>query len=493
MTDLQIATGPLASRPMKRENHIFSGPDICALPAVEVVELLCRREVSPLELVEASLNRIEAVEPQVNAVVTRCADRAREAASAVILDPDDPGFLHGLPIGIKDLTAVAGVRTTQGTIGFADHVPDTSDPLVTRLEGRGGIVVGKTNTPEFGAGANTFNPIFGYTRNPYDLSKSAAGSSGGAAVSLATGEVWLSHGSDSAGSLRTPASHCGVVGLRPSFGLCATGSATGFDHLAVNGPMARTVEDCALFLDAMTGLDLVAPFSHPQPRVPYLTAARTLDFRPKIAWSPTLGGFAPCETEIGEVLSVALGIAEGNGAVVEEDCPDIANLNDVYRIIRGFDMLCTFNDIDAEIEAHIKPVLAENLASARNLTGSDLAAAATDRTTIYQNMRSFFANYDVLACPVVGRSPTKAEVEYPSEVAGQPMEDYVDWLRFSYLATTAGLPALSLPVGQTADGMPVGLQLIGPPRGEARLLQVARFLEIVLGWPTGPIDPCERV
>lgn len=266
----------------------FTGPEICAKHAHEVVAMLKAGEVSPADLIDAALSRIAKVEPVVNATVTLCEERAR----AAVLDPaqaDHPGWLAGLPLGIKDLTPVEGVRTTWGSLGFRDFVPEDSHPLVKRLESRGGVVLGKTNTPEMGAGANTFNAVFGRTRNPWDTSRNAGGSSGGAAVSLATGELWLSHGSDLAGSLRTPAAFCGVVGFRPSPGLVSPGPAGNrFHPEAVQGPMARSVRDCALFLDAMAGFDPAWAISFPPPEEPYQQAVLRADEKVRIAFSPLL-------------------------------------------------------------------------------------------------------------------------------------------------------------------------------------------------------------
>ena len=468
----------------------YSGPDLCRLSASTIVDMLRRREVSPAELVEASLTRIAEVEPAVNAVVTTCSDRARAAAAAWGGgDPDDPGWLGGLPIGIKDLNAVAGVRTTCGTKGLADFVPPENDPLVDTLERRGGIVVGKTNTPEMGAGANTFNAVFGITRNPYDTAKNAGGSSGGAAVSLATGEVWLSHGSDLAGSLRTPAAYCGVVGLRPSPGRCGGPRDAGFNSEGLSGPMARSVEDTALFLDAMSGYNATWPISFPAPRTAFLAAVRARGAVPRIAWAPTLGGFAPCEPAVLEALTAALRAAEGQGAVVEENCPKLATLDRTYVVLRAMNWAVGPGRLGDEVQKHYKRTLAENIQLGRDLSIDDVYDAQVNRTVIYHAMREFFGGYDVLACPVVGLPPGPVEEEYPKVVDGQPVSSYVDWLKFSFLSTVTGLPALSLPVGRTPDGMPLGLQLIGPPRGEARLLQVAAFIETVVGWDTTPIDP----
>ena len=468
----------------------YSGPDICRLSACTIADMLRRREVSPVELVESSLTRIADVDRQVNAVVTIADDRARAAAGSWDGgDPDDPGWLGGLPIGVKDLTQVAGVRTTWGTKGLADFVAPENDPLVDTLERRGAIVIGKTNTPEMGAGANTFNEVFGTTRNPYDTAKNAGGSSGGAAVSLATGEVWLSHGSDLAGSLRTPAAFCGVVGLRPSPGRCGGPRDAGFNVEGLSGPMARTVEDTALFLDAMSGYNAAWPISFPAPRTPFRAAVRARGAVPRIAWAPTLGDFAPCEPAVREALAAALRAAEGQGAVVEENCPELATLERTYVVLRAMNWAVGPGRLGVEVQKHYKRTLAENIQMGRDLSIDDVYDAQVNRTVIYHAMREFLGRYDVLACPVVGLPPGPVEEEYPTIVDGQPVSSYVDWLKFSFLATVTGLPALSLPVGCTADGMPVGLQLIGPPRGEARLLQVAAFIEAVVGWDTTPIDP----
>lgn len=468
---------------MAPADRAFSGPDLCKLSARAVVDLLKTRQVSPAELVEASLQRIAQTSPAINAMVSPCPDRARQAATQA--DLDSP--LAGLPIGIKDLTPVAGVRSTWGTPAFADHVPTTSDPLVTRLEANGAVVMGKTNTPEMGAGANTFNAVFGPTRNPWDTRMNAGGSSGGAAASLATGETWLSHGSDLGGSLRTPASFCGVVGLRPSPGLIASGpGADAFNPFGVEGPMARTVADVALFLDAMTGLDLSDPLSWPaQACLP--TCLK--DAGPiRIAFSPDLGHL-PVTSEMAETLAKALTRLQAPDVTVEEHTPDCTGLDHAFRTFRGLGMWTSAQVTPKRVSDQFKPTLKANIAEGSQLTVDDIARANVTRTRLYASMRTLFETRDVLACPVTGLAPLPVEVEYPTEVAGKPSRDYLDWLGFAFLATVCGLPALSLPVGFTPNGLPVGLQLIGPPRGEARLLQVAHRLEQALALDTTPIDP----
>jgi len=468
----------------------FSGSDLCKMSACDVVALLKAGEVSSGELLDAAFARIAAVEPAVNAMPTICRDRAESAASALGTDgADHPGWLAGLPIAIKDLTPVQGVRTTFGTQGLADFIPETSDPLVTRLEARGGIVVGKTNTPEFGAGGNTFNDVFGATLNPWDTTLNAAGSSGGAAVSLATGEVWLSHGSDHGGSLRTPAAYNGVVGLRPSPGVAASVSEAGYFTEGVQGPMARDVRDCALFLDAMSGFEPRSPISYPAPDVAYQQAVLQASPKVRIGFSPDLNGFSPVEPDMDRYLRRALAAVERNGATVEEACPDLPELERSYHTLRGMMWATSFKNAPESLTRHFKDTLRENTEFGWSLSMQDIADANLYRTKIYQNMREFLETYDVLACPTVGNMPRPQSEEWVRQINGVKLDGYMDWLRFAFLSTTTGLPAISVPVGLSDDGIPVGIQLIGPPRGEAKLLAVARAVEMAVGGPLGPIDP----
>lgn len=475
----------------------FTGPELCARTAVEVVQLLKARKVTPMELVEASASRIAQVEPAVNATVTTCIERARAHARRIEAERHDwsaPGALAGLPVGIKDLNAVAGVRTTWGTRAFADFVPDESDPLVERLEARGGIVMGKTNSPEMGAGANTFNAVFGATRNPWDTRLNAGGSSGGAAVSLATGEVWLSHASDLAGSGRTPAAYCGVVGLRPTPGRAGGGPAlVAFEREAISGPMARNVADCALFLDAMTGWDPRMPISMDAPPTPFLDAARAEPGAIRVALAITLGGLAPVEASIAGPIADAMTQLQSHGIRVAEACPDLTVLNRTYDTLRGIHYAALLDRMPEDVKTHFKDTLKGNIAAGLTVTAQDIYDAMRARTELYHRMRAFLERFDVLACAVIGTPPGPVEEEYPKTVAGQPVGDYIEWLRFSCLSVVTGLPAIAMPCGFTRDGLPVGVQLIGRPRGDARLLQVARRFEEIWGCAARvPIDPVVR-
>ena len=469
----------------------FTGPELCRLEAHVVVDLLKKREVSPQDLIDAARARTEAVEPQINAMPTVCWERA-EAASAQLErgETEHPGWLGGLPLGIKDLTTVAGVRTTFGTKGFADFIPETSDPLVERLEARGGLVVGKTNTPEFGAGANTFNAVFGATLNPWDTSLNPGGSSGGAAAQLATGEVWLSHGSDHGGSLRTPAAYCGVVGLRPSPG--RVGGAppdAAFMIEGAQGPMARSVTDCALFLDAMAGFEPRFAISYPAPETPYQEAVRRVPTRPRIGFSPDLGGYGAVDDEVRDHLSGVMALLEKNGAIVEEATPDVAPLERTYHTLRGVMWATSMKGVAPEIRAHFKQTLEDNTRAGEALTIDDVCFAQSGRSVLYARMLAFFEDFDVLALPIVGCMPHLQTEEWVREIGGQTMGGYMDWLRFAFLATATGLPAMCVPVGIGPRGLPVGMQLVGKPRDEAGLLQIARFVEQACDGPLGPIDP----
>jgi len=475
----------------------FTGPDLCARPAREVLRLLKAGEVSPRELLEAAWARMDAVEPAVNATIIRQDDRALRALEDLpgraARHSGERGWLAGLPVGIKDLINVAGMRATYGSPALADFVPEDSDPLIERLEARGAIIAGKTNTPEFGAGGNTFNAVFGRTLNPWHTGRNAGGSSGGAAVSLATGEVWLSHGSDLAGSLRTPAAFCGVIGFRPSPGRCGGAPAdTAFAWEAVQGPMARDIRDTALFLDAMTGYDPRQPISIEEPAIGFQQALEQAPGAIRIAFSEDQNGFAPVEGEIRSVLRGAMDRIGGEGLTVESACPDLPGLYETYTTLRGLHYGAVNARLPDHVKAHFKRTLAENTAFAATLTAEQIFDAARQRTALYEIMRVFLDRYDVLAIPVTGIAPGPVEEEYPTRVDGAPLTDYIDWLRFSFLSTTTTLPSLSMPAGFTAEGLPVGLQLIGPPRGEARLLQVALAIEERLGLGCRPIDPVVR-
>ena len=366
----------------------FSGSELCKYEAHEAVKLLKNGDVSSGELLDAATKRISQTGKIINATTTLCEERARTAAKFLDNTEDShDGWLAGLPITIKDLKMVAGVRTTYGSKGFSDFIPEESDPLVELLEARGGIVLGKTNTPEFGAGGNTFNEVFGPTLNPWDTSLNAGGSSGGAAASLATGEIWLSHGSDHGGSLRTPAAYCGIVGLRPSPGIAGgPDKDNAFMIEGTQGPMARSVMDCALFLDAMSGYDPRIAISFPHPKTSYQDAVRHVPSKLAIAFSSDLGGFGQVDKEMDNHLRGILLMLENNGAEIEETCPDLSELEKTYHTLRGVMWATAARGLPEEVKRHFKPTLAQNTAFGQSLSIDDIIDANINRSKIYNRM-----------------------------------------------------------------------------------------------------------
>src|SRR5712692_4711753 len=468
-----------------------TGSDLISADACTVVDLLRRGAVSPHDLLDALETRIAAADPAVNALPTLCFDRARSHADRLMSKPaEERGLLAGMPVPIKDLVEVAGVRTTYGSPIFSEHVPASSDILVERLESEGGIVYAKSNTPEFGAGANTFNEVFGVTRNPFDTSRSAAGSSGGAAVALATGMAWLAHGSDMGGSLRNPASFCGVVGMRPSIGRVAHTPAFKIDrNLTVHGPMARNVEDLALLLDAMSGEHPADPLSLPPLPVSFLSAARSGKKPKRVAYSPDLG-ITPVDPEVAAITrKAALRFAEA-GAIVEEAHPDLREAHECFQVLRAFDFAISKAALLRTKRDLLKPEVIWNVEEGLKLTVEQLERAEGQRVAMAARTLEFFEKYDLLLAPATIVPPFPVENRYVAECAGKKFDNYVEWLGIVYAITLVCCPALSLPCGFTASGLPVGLQVVAPPRGEAQLLAGARVLEDILGIRgTTPIDP----
>jgi len=464
---------------------------LVAASATALVMLLEKGEVRPHDLLAALQARIARVDPAVNALPTLCFDRANGMADALMTRPvEQRGILFGLPMPIKDLTNVSGVRTTYGSPIFSDFVPEHSDVLVEHLEGQGGVVYAKSNTPEFGAGANTFNPVFGATRNPYNTSLSAAGSSGGAAAALATGMAWLAHGSDMGGSLRNPASFCGVVGLRPSPGRVAHSRSTQVeDTLSVDGPMARSVEDLALALDAMAGDEARDPLSKPRPAIGFLDCARRRWQPRRVAYSPDLG-ITPVDPTVAEITRRAAHRLVECGVIVEEAHPDFSGAHEAFQILRAKSYAVTRSPLLREHRDKIKPEVVWNIEKGLALTMEDIARGEHMRCAIMNRVANFFQTYDLLLCPATIVPPFPVGDRYVARCNGVEFATYIDWLAIVYAPTLAGTPALSLPCGFTAEGLPIGLQMIAPANGEGRLLAAARLLEEILALPTHrPIDP----
>jgi amidase len=470
---------------------VASDQGLVRATACAIVDKLNSGEVTPLDLLDVLESRIAEVDGKVNALPTLCFDRARMRAKALMKKPiGDRGLLAGMPVPIKDLTNVEGVLTTQGSPIYKDTIATQSDIVVEHLEYDGAVIYAKSNTPEFGAGAHTFNEVFGATRNPWDTSRSAAGSSGGAAVALATGMAWLAHGTDMGGSLRNPASFCGVVGMRPSIGRVAHTPAFKIDrNLTVHGPMARNVEDLALLLDAMCGEHPADPLSLPSLPTSFLSAVRSGKKPKRVAYSPDLG-ITPVDPEVAAITrKAALRFAEA-GAIVEEAHPDLHEAHECFHVLRAFDFAISKAALLRTRRHLLKPEVIWNIEEGLKLTVERLESAEAQRVAMTARALQFFGTYDLLLTPATIVPPFPVENRYVAECAGKKFDNYVEWLGIVYAITLVCCPALSLPCGFTASGLPVGLQMVAAPRGDAQLLAGAKVLEDILGVRgTMPIDP----
>jgi len=470
--------------------------DLTRASAGAVVAELAAGRVSPLELVELSIERIERLDPLVNAVPTRCFERARAHARAIMQGArpaaGSRGWLGGLPIVVKDLAEVAGVKTTFGSPIFAEHVPDRTALHVARLEANGAIVMGKSNTPEFGAGANTFNEVFGATTNPWRTDLTAGGSSGGSAVALATGMVWLADGSDLGGSLRTPAAFCSVCGLRPSIGRVPMGpSRLRFQTLSVAGPMARSISDLALMLDAMSGPDLDDPLAMELPAESFAAAARRQPVLGRVGFSADLGGLTPVDAEVARIAGQAAArLADLGAAVIENKAPDFGPAREVFEVLRAALFAADKAPLlDAERE-RLKPEVVWNIERGLELTADEIGWAERERSLLQARTAAFFREHDLLLTPAAIVPPFDVERRYLEALGDHRFPTYIDWVGITYAISLTGCPALSLPCGFTQAGLPVGLQIVAPPRGEGRLLAAAKALEDLLGVQGAvPIEP----
>ncbi|GAB2513950.1 amidase [Nocardia heshunensis] len=454
--------------------------DICYTPAVELARLLRARELSAVEVTQAHLDRIEMLNPHVNAIVTVTAeqalDRAR-AADALLTSGGPIGPLHGIPMAHKDTHETAGIRTTHGSPLYAHHIPDRDELIIERIKAAGAITLGKTNVPEFAAGSHTFNTVFGATRNPYDLGRSAGGSSGGAAAALACGLHALADGSDMGGSLRNPASFCNVVGLRPSPGRVPTWpNPTAWATMAVQGPMARTVSDVALLLSVMAGPDPRSPIARSEPGAGFAPPLGRELRGLRVAWSVDLDGTIPVERAVRDVIEPAVHVFDELGAYVSPDCPDLSDAEQVFRTLRAWQFAANLGPLLTQHDS-LKASLVRNIEIGLALRGPDIAAAELAHTALFHRMREFFDRYDIFVLPVSQVPPFPIDLEYPAEVDGEAVADYLAWMRSAYLISATGCPALSVPAGFTPDGLPVGLQIVGPHGADRLVLEVGHAFE----------------
>ncbi|WGX98234.1 amidase [Nocardioides sp. L-11A] len=440
-----------------------------------------RREISARELLDLHLDRIAERNPQLNAIVSLDEERARAGAAAAdeaLASGADVGALHGLPFAFKDTHAVGGWRTTYGSTVMADNVPERDELIVERVRGAGAVTIGKTNVPEFAAGSHTFNKVFGTTLNPVDPTRSAGGSSGGAACALAAGMVPLADGSDMGGSLRNPASFCGVVGMRPSLGRVPEWPLYNqWESTSVGGPMARNVGDLALLLSVMAGPDPRAPQALGDPGSSFATPEPATLAGLRVALSVDLGGALEVDHEVAAVVESAGTALAGAGAAVSGAAPDLSLAEDTFRTLRAWHFQAKLGRLLAEHPDAFKPSLADNIRAGESLTGADIARGYTQRTALSETMRLFFGDHDVLVLPVSQVPPFPATQEFPSEINGKPMATYLDWMRSAYFITVTGCPAISVPFGTTADGLPVGVQLVARHGADRQLLEVALAFE----------------
>lgn len=458
--------------------------------AREMAAAVRDRRISARELLDLHLSRIAERNPELHAIVSLDVERARAGAAAAdqhLASGRPVGPLHGLPFAFKDTHAVAGWRTTYGSPLFVDHVPAADELLVERIRRAGVVTIGRTNVPEFAAGSHTFNRLFGTTRNPVDPSRSAGGSSGGAAAALAAGMVPLADGSDMGGSLRNPASFCGVVGLRPSLGRVPEWPRLNqWETTSVGGPLARDVADLALLLSVIAGPDPRAPLALGEPGVAFAPpASGPLGRGPavlrglRVALAPDLGGALEVDHAVAAVVEAAGRTLAAARASVASAWPDLATADDTFRTLRAWHFQASYGELLARHPDDFKPSLADNIRAGASLTGADVARAYAQRTQLGETMRLFFGTHDVLVLPVSQVPPFPAEQEFPTAINGKEMASYLDWMRSAYVITVTGCPAIAVPAGTTPDGLPVGIQIVARHGAEAFLLEVAAAFEAV--------------
>lgn len=461
---------------------------ICDLDAVEQRRRIGTKEISPVELLEESLERIEAVNGAVNALVTMDVGQARDTAKAAekaVLDGEELGLLHGLPVGIKDLEATAGLRTTYGSLLYENHIPDQDDLSVANVRDEGAVILGKTNTPEFGAGANTRNSVYGTTKNPFDTNRTPAGSSGGSAVALACGMVSLASGSDYGGSLRTPAGFSGIVGFRPSPGVVPNPErSVGLSPYSVQGGMGRTVADAALMIAALTDANIRDPYSQSMdPEL--LEPVSEIDLGSlRVAISTDLG----CATVNNDIRSVFADKCAGFRSVfasAEERDPDLGDVHDAFEITRGVNFISAHGERVKNHRDQLGPNVVDNVTRGLAYTAADVAWANGEQSKIYQNMMDLFDEVDLLICPVASVSPFPHEQWFVEEINGEKMPTYMRWLALSYGLTMATPAICALPVGLDHKGMPFGIQIVGPNGSDRFVLQAAHSLERYLAGKPG--------
>ena len=454
--------------------------------ATNLARMIRAKDISPREIVTALLDRIERINPKINAYCTIAAEqavRAAEDAERALMKGEEMGPLHGIPVSVKDLTPTRGIRTTFGSRMYYDHIPDEDALVVRRLKKAGAVIMGKTNTPEFGAGMNATNKIFGTTLNPWDLTRTSGGSSGGAAAALAAGLGPLAEGSDLGGSLRIPASFCGVIGFRTTPGLIPKyPTAWAWDGFSVTGPMARTVSDTALMLSVMAGPNDLAPMSLPDTGISFVKALEGTCKGWRAAWSPDLGGICKVDTEVARLCESAARKFEDLGVHIEEASPDLHDAAEIISPLRVFRTAALNADLLENLEGIDNPLFKQYLRLVKDTTLMEVAEAERKRTALWSRVHAFFEKYDLLLCPTTSTPAFGADEFYPAEIDGEPIERPFEGVLLTYALTITTLPVMSVPAGWTETGLPVGLQIIGKRFGEGMVLKAAANLEKAAPW-----------
>lgn len=475
------------------EDRILTGNsnDLVFTPAVEQAQMIRTGQISSRDLVQAHLDQIERVDPSVNAMVTMVAESAIEQAGRADekqASGAELGPLHGLPIAIKDLQNTAGILTTHGSPIYANNVPDSDALIVERVKNAGAIVVGKSNTPEFGAGSQTFNSVFGTTKNPYDVTKTCGGSSGGAGVALACGMVPIATGSDLGGSLRNPAAWSNVVGIRPAPGrVPAVGADLGWSTLSTDGPMGRTVADVAMQLAVMAGHDSRSPLSIEEDGSAF-SQNLNRDFKgARVAWSKSLGG-RPIDVENSRVTEETKSVFANLGCEIDETEPDLSTTDEIFQTLRAYSFAIKHEQHLRNNRNQLKETVVWNAEQGMKLSAIAVAHAEQLRTRLWEQLNEFFSTYEYLMLPVTSVPPFSNKQEYPTSVNGIEFETYLDWMWPCYTISVTGLPAISVPAGFTNDGLPVGLQIVGRSQSELSLLQISSAFEAETNhWKRRPV------
>jgi len=461
-------------------------PELCGLSAIEQRALIQNRKISSRELTQTHLDWIGTVNPAVNAICTLVPELALAQADAVdarLAAGEAPGPLAGLPAAIKDLVNTAGIRTTHGSPLFAAHIPGQDALHVARMKQAGAVILGKTNTPEWGAGSQTFNPLFGATATPYALERTSGGSSGGAAAALAARMLPVADGSDLGGSLRNPAAFCNVVGFRPSAGrVPAPERLAGWNPMSVLGPMGRTVADVALLLSVMAGADPRDPLSRPDDPERFAADLDSDQRGKRVAWTEDLG-FLPVAESVRAVFRRARVSFEETGARLEPRAPDLRDAPEIFQVLRAHAFAGSFASIyQSSQRDELKDTVQWNIERGLDQTGPEVARAELGHTSIYRRMLAFFEDWDFLVLPSTQVPPFDKTQDWVREIEGVRFENYLQWMEICSVISVTGCPSISVPCGFTDEGLPVGLQIVGPPQQDLAVLKMARAFEAVTGF-----------